>query len=176
MNEGIVYILENKINKKIYVGQTTNNFTHRMKKHMRGYQYIDRALRKYGIEKFKQLIYKVPENLLDYFEMIKKLNVIHPYRYNLASGGNQNILTRKKMSKAQSGKRHYNYGEELSKEHKKKISISLQRAVVNCDTGQIFKSLIEASAATGCSISRISKVCGGKRKTTKGIHWRYYGN
>ncbi len=47
--------------------------------------------------------------------------------------------------------------------------------VKNVDTGIIYDSLTDASNATGISISKISACCKGKRKTTGGFHWEYYG-
>ena len=133
-----IYILENKINGKCYVGQTTKKFKYRLRKHFSGKQYIDNALRKNGINGFKKYVYYIPENLLDYFEveMIKKLNTIAPNGYNLESGGNKNKHhckeTKRKMSEAKKGKdnpmygkkgeNHPMYGKHHTEETRKKLS------------------------------------------------------
>ena len=52
--EKFIYKYENKINHKIYIGQT-NNLERRKREHLTGHSYytslIDRAIQKYGIEK-----------------------------------------------------------------------------------------------------------------------------
>ena len=89
-----IYVLENLINGKLYVGQTIE-IEKRLVAHKRARNdkmYIDRAIRKQGWNNFKQYIYYVPEELLDYFEieMIKRLNSLSPNGYNLETGGNKN--------------------------------------------------------------------------------------
>jgi len=82
--------------------------------------------------------------------------------------------TRRKMSVAMSHKR-----KPLSDAHKKKISEkcknvghpSQNKAVLWLEQGTTYKSLSEASEQTGYSISGISKVCLGKRKTIHNQHF-----
>jgi len=121
-----IYILENSINGKKYVGQTTKTFKTRLQQHLKSKFVIGNALKKYGLDNFKQYIYSgIPENLLDYCEteMIKRLDTIAPNGYNLESGGHKNKHaseeSKRKMSEAQSGK-------HLSKETKRKISEALK--------------------------------------------------
>jgi len=126
---GQIYILENKSNGKVYVGQTTQSVEKRLKCHMRSKYYIGKALRKYSIDNFKQYVYcGIPESLLDFCEsaMIKRLNSISPNGYNLESGGHKNkhlsAATKRKISVAKKGKKGYWQGKHFSKEHKKKLS------------------------------------------------------
>jgi len=128
---GQIYILENKINGKVYVGQTTKSVEKRLYQHIRAKYYIGRALRKYGIDNFEQYIYIIPDFLLDYceIEMIKRLNTISPAGYNLESGGNKNKYlsaeTRRKISENHadvSGEKHPMYGRHHSLESRRKIS------------------------------------------------------
>jgi len=54
---GLVYILKNKINGKIYVGQTIQRFEQRLRQHLfaadsNSKQLIHKAFRKYGIDNF----------------------------------------------------------------------------------------------------------------------------
>ena len=75
----LIYVLENQITEKCYIGQTKNKFSVRLSAHKNGNtSYISRAIKKYGWENFKTYEYYVPENSLDYFEvgMIKKANCI----------------------------------------------------------------------------------------------------
>ena len=51
---GIIYKIENKINHKIYIGQTRFTLERRIKEHFKTYKnlHIDNALRKYGLDNF----------------------------------------------------------------------------------------------------------------------------
>jgi len=114
---GCVYVLENKINNKLYIGQTTRSFEKRFRRYLEEIKnencrmVITRALKKHGKDNFKKHIFYLPNKLLDYFEveMIKKLNTIIPNGYNVCSGGNKNRVvhevTKRKMSKAKKGKK-----------------------------------------------------------------------
>jgi group I intron endonuclease len=90
---GIIYVLENKINSKKYVGQTRQTFRRRWTHHLDDRDcrmVITRAIKKYGPDNFQKHIYHVPNELLDHFEieMIKRLGTIAPRGYNLETGGN----------------------------------------------------------------------------------------
>lgn len=131
---GFIYVFENKINGKCYVGQTiNNNINNRIYGHggdSKRYNYpIGNAIRKYGLDNFN--IYSLPcdEEDLDYFEcgFIKQLNTLKPNGYNIFDGGNNkhNVPedTRKKISIANKGKTGFhNKGKHFSDETKKKIS------------------------------------------------------
>lgn len=90
-----IYILENKINGKCYIGQTSHSFKQRFARHRSEANRntitpFYNAIRKYGWDNFKQYIFNgIPDELLDYFEteLIRKLNTISPDGYNLDSGG-----------------------------------------------------------------------------------------
>ncbi len=102
-----IYVFRNKINHKLYVGQTVSNLQRRISKHFRRSMNpkfkFERAIAKYGKDNFEIFIYIVPENELDYFEieLIKRLNTVND-GYNLDSGGNKqkhmSAESRKKMS------------------------------------------------------------------------------
>lgn len=53
---GFIYIIRNTINNKVYIGQTRTNVSQRWAEHLRharyGEQVINRAMRKYGVDKF----------------------------------------------------------------------------------------------------------------------------
>lgn len=53
---GFIYIIRNTINNKVYIGQTKVDIQKRWKEHLRhasyGTQVINRAMNKYGIDKF----------------------------------------------------------------------------------------------------------------------------
>lgn len=125
-----IYILENKINHKKYVGQTTHSVLKRINSHIGKKSNLGSSIKKYGLKNFKIHEFLVPEFLLDYFEieLIKNLNTIFPNGYNFESGGHENKHlhknTKLKISKSNSGKNHPMYGKHLSEKTKHKISIS----------------------------------------------------
>ena len=138
-----VYAHVNKINSKIYVGQTINgdNPNERWKNGF-GYEtqpYFYRAIQKYGWDGFDHKIIasnltKAEANNLEKL-LIKKLNTNNKeYGYNLTAGGEgsegfkHSDVSKSKMSKSQklrfkeSGKKgHPMYGKKHSDETKKKI-------------------------------------------------------
>ncbi len=148
-----VYVLENKSNNKLYVGQSIN-LQDRFRKHRmpnRNRYIIGRAIEKYGWDNFKQYVFYIPEYMLDYFEvrLIKRLNTLSPNGYNLTTGGaygRHSEETKIKISKANKGKKRteamrkkmienngmrgrtgeesYWFGKHLSRETKKKLSLA----------------------------------------------------
>lgn len=93
---GIIYLIENQINGKKYVGLTTRNLQIRWKEHTRHYsQVIDKAIQVYGEKNFtiKQLE-ECPDEELDKRETywIKYFNSANN-GYNLTQGGrNENMV------------------------------------------------------------------------------------
>lgn len=91
---GIIYCHKNKINNKVYIGQTTQN-TNRRWRNGEGYKgcpYFYRSIKKYGWDNFDHII--LEENLevseLNEKEKfyIQKYNSSNPkYGYNLTNGG-----------------------------------------------------------------------------------------
>jgi group I intron endonuclease len=90
-----VYLLTNKVNGKVYVGQTWLSFEERMQKDGAGYKnsmYLYGALQKYGIENFeysvlsKSLTQEEADKLEKFY--IEKYNSLdHDVGYNLKEGG-----------------------------------------------------------------------------------------
>ena len=130
----IIYKIENKINGKIYIGQTRRALEERMKEHQKkssivyGNSYIDNAIQKYGIENFKiDVVEKCnTSDELNEREIfwIKFFNCKVPNGYNLTDGGEGctghivTAETRKKLSESHKGK----CGRICSEETKLKIS------------------------------------------------------
>ena len=89
---GLIYMYKNKINGKIYIGQTTCSLKKRLYDHLHQDGYIDRALRKYGIENFEITV--LEDNIND-TNMLNEREIyyIEKYKsyengYNLTVGGN----------------------------------------------------------------------------------------
>jgi group I intron endonuclease len=127
---GTIYILENKINKKCYVGQTIQLFTKRFRSHCQSHSIIGKALRKYGVENFnKILIEDIQETELDKFEVeyIQKYNSISPNGYNLETGGHKNKhISEETKIKIGEG----NKGKYVSEETKRKISKARKKQIM----------------------------------------------
>ena len=90
MTFGVIYLIWNIINGKMYVGQTVN-LRSRIIAHNCGDQYVDRAIRKYGRENFRCFVIKncASKAEMDTWEkfFIILLNTKKPNGYNLTDGG-----------------------------------------------------------------------------------------
>ena len=118
-----IYVVKNKTNNKIYVGQTTKTSLSRFNSHAYDNLLLGRAIRKYGKPNFFIKEYTdIRLNWLDWAEqeMIKKYNCVAPNGYNLHLGGQANRLvskeTRKKISIGRKGQISPNKGKKLSAE------------------------------------------------------------
>ena len=125
-----VYVHVNKINGKIYIGQTKQTLEQRYKNGYEHCRHFWNAIQKYGWDNFEHII--LVDNLsIDMAniieeELIKKYNTTnHNNGYNMKSGGLNHIPseeTRKLMSKAHKGEKHWNYGKHWGDDFKKKLS------------------------------------------------------
>lgn len=88
---GVIYLITNLLNGMKYVGQTTQPLRRRINEHKYGDQYIDRAIKKYGLENFKVEVLEECETKQQLNEReifwIAKLNCKAPNGYNRTSGG-----------------------------------------------------------------------------------------
>ncbi len=89
-----IYKIENRLNSKIYIGQTINH-EKRMREHIYGRKsknsIIDKAIKKYGKENFEFEIIDTTCNQeeADFLERkyIKEYSALKPYGYNILIGG-----------------------------------------------------------------------------------------
>jgi group I intron endonuclease len=113
--DGIIYLLTNLANKKLYVGQT-NDFDERMRGHLSGHGgaiYLTNAIKAHGRENFVSVILLAgieEQKELDLTEIavIKHLESLGPGGYNLhigGKGGPHTAATRKKIGDGNRGKR-----------------------------------------------------------------------
>lgn len=126
--KGIIYVTENTVNGKRYVGQTIRKFEERQAQHKKDSEVCDyklyRAIRKYGWDNFNWAV------IVEGVESVESLNSLEQYwikeldtfknGYNSTTGGEGCIVsddTKKKMSESHKGK-------HLSEEHRKKLSES----------------------------------------------------
>lgn len=187
----IIYMHKNKINNKIYIGQTCQSPEKRWGQNGIGYKrqiYFYNAIQKYGWDNFEHIILKKNLTLeqANYWESYY-IALYHSnnrlYGYNSFFGGNNSIPnaeTRKKMSQA-----HLGY--KPTEEQKKKLSISNigkhnfkhteeaklkmsknrpSKRVECININKVFNSIKEASEWCGLkSMCNISEACRGIRKT-----------
>ena len=136
---GYIYKITNKIDNKIYVGQTIRDVEERWKDHLKkrsNCRYLKSAINKYGVDNFEfQLVCITFDNNLDDMEIkyIEQYNCLVPNGYNLRLGGNSgrhNAETKQKISETLK-KRYDNdiirlnnprIGKPLSEITKKKLS------------------------------------------------------
>lgn len=166
MNSGI-YVLKNKINNKIYVGQSTN-ISNRIKRHFAAAneqpssrdQIITKAIRKYEKENFIVETFSYDISELDKMEQkyINQLNSLIPNGYNLQSGGHftktHHDLTKRKMSEMRQGKNHPMFGKRHSEETKKKISEGNKGKIMSLESRQkMYKSKMGNKSNTGRTLT-----------------------
>ncbi len=149
-----IYKIQNLINNKIYIGQSTDIKT-RWYKHKCAQDdfYIHRALRKYGINNFSfDIIEECKKEELNKKEKyyINLYNSLIPNGYNMIDGGSNEAGLSKRKSICQ---------------------YDLQGKYI-----QTYSSILEAERKTGINNSNISSCCLGKRKYAGNYQWRYEYN
>lgn len=160
---GIIYKITNKVNGKIYIGQTIQALEKRWRFHVRGAgksssMPICRAIRKYGEDNFELSIICSASNRdeLDSLEekYISEMNSLVPSGYNLRAGGHSSRLhpdsiekmreahknrppiseeTHAKLSAAQLGNKNM-LGKHHSEETRKKIGDGNRGKIVSDET------------------------------------------
>lgn len=156
--EYTVYLHRNKINNKVYIGQTKQNLEKRWRSG-EGYvkcSYFYSAIIKYGWTNFEHIVLQtnLTSEEADYFEekYISEYDSTNPAKgYNLRTGGKNNYSISLKSIKNResivypSGENHY-----LSKK-------------VRCkETGDIFPSI--TSAEIWCDSMKVGECCRGNRQ------------
>lgn len=170
MEELVIYKITNKINGKIYIGQT-NNFNKRKRDHIntainkwKGYERpLYQAMIKYGVENFNFEIIDTAESYdelnekeiyyIDYFKSSIDYN-----GYNLDLGGHngkKSDYVKKKIGEAQMGELNHMYGRKFENNPNSK-------PVINETTGKKYVSLRQCALEeyrTVDAVKQISKVC-----------------
>lgn len=198
----IIYLITNTVNGKQYVGQTIRTLNDRLKEHRRNTNsLIGRAFKKYGKGSFEvEILHQTDDyEKLQELEMleISTRNTITPDGYNLALGGEgtkgykHSEKSKDKMSKIKKESYRGNgnpfFGKTHTEETKKHLSeirkgkyvhegreVNFRKVkVCNLSTGEVFNSVKEAAASCGAKPTHITRVCKGKRKSTRGYVWGY---
>ena len=103
---GFIYIIKNTVNSKVYIGQTKTSVDQRWKEHLRHAQYgdqvINRAMKKYGVDKFYIETLEICDvSILDereiyYIDLYDSTD--KSKGYNVSIGGNTPRFKRKALS------------------------------------------------------------------------------
>lgn len=172
---GVIYMVRNNINGKIYFGQTVRSFKRRYSTGIENTTnlHLSNSIKKYGIENFTivEEFDKATSSkeLNDLEEMyIKMWDTINP-----ANGYN---------------KKHGGDNKKYSEESKKKISDSLKelyktkvhagnKKIICLTTGEVFNSITEAKkqlSMTDINLSTIEKPIASGKKDGKYLEWYDY--
>lgn len=190
----IIYKITNKMNGRVYIGQTIRPLEERIKEHKRQKGCIMyKAFKKHGFENFTI-------EIIDRADTIEELNEKEIYwinhydsfvnGYNCCKGGGNTFgyrhteESKKKMSENQVkkfkednhffGKHHTEESKELMSKAKKGKPNHKSLGVRNLDTGEEFETIVAACQKyPHIKETHISRVCRGKRKTTGGFRWEY---
>lgn len=193
MGDYILYIHQNLINGKRYVGITNNP---RKRWYGKGKKYgncprFASAIKKYGWDAFKHII--VASGLtLEQANAVEKA-YIERYRtqeaefgYNIQPGGNftPTMLGKHHTEETKDKIRKSALGRVISSEQRAKHSEAMMGKLVGkrnpksrevrcINTGEVFESLREASQVKGVDQSKITLCCQHKRNHTHGLRWEY---
>lgn len=166
-----IYKITNKINGKMYVGQSIN-VDSRKRAHFRnnhiGCPILYNAMDKYGNDSFEfEIIQECDICELDSLEQyyIKELNTLSPNGYNLDTGGSNNKVlsedTKQKISLAIQGEKNPMYGKTHSAEIKKVLKEVNQGRRASDETKQLLSDT-----------KQLNKTNGSKKiKDNNGIVW-----
>lgn len=178
-----IYKITNRINNKIYIGQTTRDIKTRYIAHKNSPNFkhtrqfpLARAIKKYGWDNFTKEVIDTATSLeelnqkeLFYINYFNSL-VEGGWGYNLKGGGDSigshAEQTKEKIGKAQKGPLNHAFGKtgELSPSSKPLICTT---------TNQRYSSATEAASILNLNPSHICAVCRGKRGSTGGLVFRW---
>ena len=171
---GYIYKITNKINGKVYIGQTKKTIEERFQEHLKKAKihtnrYLYDAMNKYGYENFiVSQIEKCPDNNLDEKEIFwiafyQSNNKLYGYNMTAGGGGGNTWInnpykkeTSKRLSQANKGKKH-----KMSNEWKQNITQSNKEK----KTILINKNDLEKDIKSFMSIEDICKKYNFSRKT-----------
>lgn len=178
-----IYKITNKLNQKVYVGQTVKDLNSRFLshknspnfKHTKGYP-IARAIKKYGWDNFEKELIDTANSIeeLNQKELyyIQKFNSLIEggWGYNVKGGGDSigshSEQTKRKIGEAQKGKLNHAHGKTGKLNPTSKPIICLTN-------GQIYESAMDCGKILNLNFSHICSVCRGVRGSTGGFVFRW---
>jgi group I intron endonuclease len=179
--KGYIYKITNKMNQKVYVGQTTRSLAWRWYHHK--YPSVKKTLLKtaileYGAESFAiEMITEIFASgkeelrlLLNIAEKkyINEFNSIYPNGYNAIQSGRINFHTEESKEKIAASKRGKPRPDMLL--HLPKIHEKCKKKIICNETGQIWSSVKDCAAHFNVKPKQISRVLRGQRKRLK---WQF---
>ena len=184
-----VYLRENTVNGKQYVGQTEDfkvrNYQWNSLKETYANLFLTEERNQYGLDSFTTQVLAEVETQEEAWELeeyyIKELNTKYPNGYNKSKGGKCAGDALKGIPKTEEHKRklsEVNKGIPKSEETKRKMGEAHSKPVLqlNKNTLEIIKqwsSTNEVQRQLGYSQANISACCMGKRKSAYGFKWSY---
>ncbi len=131
---GIIYLIKNNVNGKLYIGQTDRTLEKRWEEHCKPYNSciaLKNAISKYSRENFTiSVLIEAEYSMLDELERdyIKQYNSLYPNGYNIQTGGKIGKKhceeSCEKMRQSKIGENNPNFGKPRTDDTKKKISIA----------------------------------------------------
>ena len=165
----VVYKHTNKINNKVYIGQT-NNYSKRCSPcNYTGSTYFYHAIEKYSWDNFQHEFLKtnLTQEEADYWEcyFIKKYQSTNPqYGYNMCEGGNHKTILYGEKNGFY-GKQHTSENIKIMKQKKYGGNNPNAKKIKCITTGEVFPSCREASDWCGIARQNISRCARGERPT-----------
>lgn len=174
-----IYKIENNINGKCYIGQTSRDPWHRFQEHMTDKSHCVKlvsAVNKYGKECFSL---KVIDHANSMEELNKKeIMYIEKFNsvkngYNILDGGSNRKMpknTKEKISNSMKGIKKPEHVVVKLKEANRKAVFQYDK---NGDFVQEFISVQEAEKYLKVKRSNIGACCKGKRRLSNGFQWKW---
>ena len=149
-----IYMHKNKVNGKVYIGQTYTTLQARFGKN--GIRYMGcpvfwNAIQKYGWDNFEHIILK--DNILN----SEEANELEKYYISLYNSTNSNN----------------GYNIQLGGSEQTKLSITVYQYTLAGDYIKHYDSISDASRCNNITNGKISDCCNGKRKSAGGYRWSY---
>ncbi len=188
---GRIYKITNKINNKVYIGQTTGTINNRFSQHKRKMccPKLARAFKKYGIDNFiieeMDTASSSAELNLKEIHWISKFNSVKN-GYNIDFGGTiRNPSVGKKISKAlfgkpfsmerrsklsaqRTGRKIGNYNTSEESKSKKRKNHRFTKPIID-NFGNIYESIHHAAEKTKIDFRTVSAIINGKCRQARGF-------
>ena len=193
MSDYVVYVHQNKVNGKRYIGITNNTVKrwYGKGKHYDGCPRFFNAIQKYGWDNFTHKVIErgltlEEANERERFYIAKYKSTEKAHGYNITTGGDHapTMLGKHHSEETKAKMRKAALGRVVSVEQRKRHSEAMKgklvgeknhmsKAVRCVTTGEVFESQQIAARVKGVQQSKICLCCQGKRSHTHGLKWEY---